>query len=131
LFNGVDWFDIDDIAIDSKGTMYGTANAEGFNDRFVIINKETGTVTDLVPVMIDGEPLNDIEGLTYYGNSVFFGTTGVESTAQNGDESNSLFRIDLKPFQAEKIISLDQDFNGYIPYDYESLACRMCLPKRK
>ncbi len=128
---GADWYDLDDIGIDKNGTMYGIANAQGLDDRMVIIDKQTGDIADPVLLVVDGEPINDMEGFSYFGQDTFYGTTGIETTAGQGDYKNSLFKIETNPVRVEKIISLDQDFNGYIPYDFESVACRMCVQGKR
>jgi hypothetical protein len=121
------WKDVDDIAIDDRGVMYGIVNNEGFDDRLVVIDKMTGAVSSPSTVTVNGLAINDIEGLTYYNNGILLGTTGVETEAGQGVYKNSLFKITLNPVAAQKIISLDQDFSGYIPYDFESVACKKCL----
>ena len=125
-----DWIDIDDIAVDLDGNLHGTANYEGINDRFVRINKQTGVVTELNTIAINGVPLNDVEGLSHYKDNIFFGTTGIETGNQQGDNRNSFFKIRIDPMTSDKIINLDQNYNGYLPYDFEAIACRICRASR-
>ena len=110
--------------------MFGTANYEGIDDRFVRINKQTGVVTELNTIAIDGVPLNDVEGLSHFKNNVFFGTTGIETGNQQSENRNGFFKIKIDPMTSNKIIDLDQNFNGYLPYDFEAVSCRICRASR-
>ena len=124
------WTNADDLAIDTNGVMYAVANSEGIEDRIVVIDKTTGVVTDPITIMVNGVPLNDVEGLSYYNDDLFFGTTGIETNTRPGVSKSSLYIIELNPMNSERIISLDQNFNGYVPYDFEAVTCELCNPNR-
>lgn len=72
--------DIDDIAIDLDGTLYGIANETGVSDRLVVIDKNTGATTDVGPTVID-----DIESLDFDIAGSLWGSSG---------SNNELFSID-------------------------------------
>jgi hypothetical protein len=124
------WTNTDDLAIDTKGVMYAVGNAEGIADRIVVIDKKTGIVTDPVTILINGDPLNDVEGLTYYNDDLFFGTTGIETNTVPGVFKSSFYVIELNSRKSERIIDLEQNFNGYVPYDFEAVTCELCRPYR-
>jgi hypothetical protein len=119
--------DIDDITIDASGIMYGIANGQGRDDRLVTINKDTGEISNPQPVTLDSSSLNDIEGLSFFRKNIFYATTGTKTSTWNGQARNSLFRIELDPVTADKVINLEQSFNGYSTYDFEAVSCRQCL----
>ncbi len=107
-------YDIDDIAVDPAGQMYGIANSPG-GDHLVKIDKQTGEVVDVARLTndADGNGLDDMEGLTYYGTSALYGATG-----DGGDEPNSMWRIDKSTGVATKLDTFPQ-FD-----DYEAIDCQ-------
>ncbi len=116
--------DADDIAIDNKGILYGVAgnSGGGGEDQGIIINKNTGTVHINAPLIdLNGQPIQDMEGFTSYNHDFFYGTTGLEFREQGTD--NSLYRIEKSSGTTEFILRLDQEFDGYIPGDFEAIAC--------
>jgi hypothetical protein len=115
--------DIDDIAIDPAGNIYGIAGNSGGtgNDHLALIDSMTGAVTDMGPLHFQNDQIHDMEGLTLYNNKTLFGTTGTEFSGQG--TSNSLFKIEKETGVTTLISHLDQDFNGYIPGDFEAIEC--------
>jgi len=116
--------DIDDLAIDSSGRLIAIAgnSSGGGNDHLITIDKRTAAVTDIGPLTnaVDGSAIQDMESLTFYNASTLFGTTGVEFM---NSSANSLYRIDKNTGKTTPLIRLDQNFNGYIPGDFEAIDC--------
>ena len=119
VFGGANIDDIDDIAIDPRnGQMYAVANNNGSADHLVKIDKATGAVTD-VAVFNDGSNnVTDMEGLGFYNNGVFYGTTGSLSAVTA--HRNSLWEIDLATAAATQITNIGASSGRS---DYESVAC--------
>ncbi len=119
-------FDTDDMTIDSDGRMYGIAaiSGGGGGDRLVSIDKETGAVTDLGELTTGVYPVQDMEGLTFYHGTTLYGTTGFEFNGTG--TSNTLYRIDKAGGSTTMIRRLDDDFNGLVPSDFESITCPVC-----
>ncbi|BAO43697.1 hypothetical protein TBH_C0760 [Thiolapillus brandeum] len=119
-FGGLNLDDIDDIAIDPRdGQMYAVANNGGTADHLVKVDKMTGAVTD-VAVFTNasgGANVTDMEGLGFYNNGVFYGTTGTSSTSGN---SNSLWEIDLATATATRILDINSQSGRS---DYEGVGC--------
>jgi flagellar hook assembly protein FlgD/fibronectin type 3 domain-containing protein/subtilase family serine protease len=113
--------DIDDIAIDSNGILYGVANNNGAGDHLVIIDKLTGEVTDQGPLSQQGNPVQDMEGMTLYNNTTLCGTTGMRFADQSTHDT--MYVIEKETGKAEAMIPLDQDFDGYLPHDFEAISC--------
>ncbi len=105
-------YDIDDIAVDPAGQMYGIANSSGGGDHLVKIDKFTGAVTDVGRLSYNGSGLDDMEGLTAFGADALYGTTGA-----SGNPENSMWRIDKATGAATLITGFPQ-FG-----DYEAIAC--------
>lgn len=117
-------YSLDDIAIDYQGTLYGVAgnSGGGGGDQGIIIDKKTGAVHINAPLIDpDGKPTQDMEGFTSYNQIFFYGTTGLEFQEQLTD--NSLYKIEKSSGTTEFVICLDQEFEGYIPGDFEAIAC--------
>ncbi|MEN8199164.1 MAG: SdrD B-like domain-containing protein, partial [Thermodesulfobacteriota bacterium] len=115
--------DVDDIAIGPLGTIYavvGTSGGVG-NDHLVTINKNTGKITDQGELHLDGNQVHDMEGLTLYNARTLYGTSGIEYSYQGID--NTLYMIKKYTGETTKINRLDQNFNGYIPIDFEAIEC--------
>lgn len=111
--NGATTFDedIDDIAIDPvDGTLYAVANAGGFGDQLVVIDRTTGAITSV----IGGFGVNDMEGLGFFNDGTFYGTTG---TASGGALVNSLWSINKATANATQVVQFSS--NG----DYEGIDC--------
>ncbi|MEX2555926.1 MAG: hypothetical protein WEB06_09860 [Actinomycetota bacterium] len=98
---------IDDLAIDTDGTLYAITNQGGHGDRLVTIDRETGVLSD---VGATGE--DDVEGLTFAPDGGLLGVTGKE-----GFQGGALWDIDTTMGKASNPRPLD---NGG---DYESIAC--------
>ncbi|MDH3708932.1 MAG: hypothetical protein OER04_03530, partial [Cyclobacteriaceae bacterium] len=88
VVDGVGVFeDVDDIAIDpDDGRMYAVSN-DGSADQIVEINKFTGAVSVIVPLQFQ-----DVEGMTYSNDGLFYGSTGSGGTAAS---RNRFYEIDL------------------------------------
>jgi len=115
--------DVDDIAIDSDGTLLGIAgnSGGGGGDQLIKINKQTGAVGSHGPLNHYGAPIQDMEGLTLYNTKVLYGTTGYEFTSEGTD--NILYKINKASGETVPITRLDKDFNGYVPGDFEAITC--------
>lgn len=85
-----------------------------------IVNYEFSVINN-GPLNESGYPVQDVEGLTLYNTRVLYGTSGVEFTDKGTD--NSLYRIDKQSGATEIITRLDQNFNGFIPTDFEAISC--------
>ena len=90
-------YDVDDISFDPvSGQLYaianGTAASPSVGDRLVTINKSTGAVTDIARITKStGGNLDDVEGLSFYGDGGLYATTGYHSAT--GD-TNKLWYLD-------------------------------------
>ena len=111
--SAVGLYDIDDIAVDPAGQMYGVANSSGGGDHLVKIDKFTGAVTDVGRLSYNGSDLDDMEGLTAFGADALYGVTGA-----SGNPENSMWRIDKATGAATLITGFPQ-FG-----DYEAIACK-------
>lgn len=134
--NGIDYviidssslgvFHTDDIAIDTNGTMYGVVenSGGGGGDLLVVIDKDTGHVTQEKVLRNSDSTIHDMEGLTFYFRSTLYGTTGIEFQEEGND--NSLFTIDAQSGQSSLVTPLDSMINGFNPYDFEAVSCPIC-----
>jgi len=114
--------DVDDLAVDSDGTLYAVAGTSSHGgDHLIVINKLNGTVEDRGAMREQGHAVQDMEGLTLYNTRTLYGTTGNEFSQDGTD--NSLYTIEKKTGIAKVITRLDQNFNGYIPEDFEAITC--------
>ena len=116
--------DIDDLAIDTFGTIYGiagTSGGGGLNNHLVIIDRMTGAVTDQGPLHFASDQIQDMEGLTLYNNKTLFGTTGTEFVGTN--TANSLYKIDKASGVTTFVSRLDKNFDGLVPRDFEAIEC--------
>ena len=116
--------DIDDLAIDTSGTIYGiagTSGGGGLNNHLVIIDRMTGAVTDQGPLHFASDQIQDMEGLTLYNNKTLFGTTGTEFVGTN--TANSLYKIDKASGETTFVSRLDKNFDGLVPRDFEAIEC--------
>ncbi len=118
----------DALSFSSEGVLYGVVenSGGGGGDTMVIIDTTTGHITPVTRFSINGRPLEDVEGLTFYYRNTLFGTTGTEFTDHG--YNNSLFRIDLRTGKAVRIQDLDKPINGFTPYDFETISCPVCKP---
>ena len=116
--------DIDDIAIDAAGQLFGIAgnSGGGGNDHLIAIDKHTAAVTDAGALYNQEQnlPIQDMEGLTFYNSRILFGTTGMEFESSTG---NTLYRINKDNGRTQPIVELDRNFNGLIPGDFEAIDC--------
>ena len=99
---------IDDLAVDTNGTMYAIANVNGHADHVVTINPETGALTDIGATGTD-----DVEGLTIAPDGRLLGSTGNEGALEPG----GLWDIDRDTGVASNGRVLDNTS------DYESISC--------
>ncbi len=119
-------FHTDDIAINSKGIMYGIVenSGGGGGDLLVTIDKNSGVVNAVSEVREGQATIHDIEGLTFYFRDTLFATTGVEFSDEGLE--NSLFKINAANGQSQLITPLDVEINGFNPYDFEAISCPIC-----
>ncbi len=119
--SSVDNYDVDDIAIDTDGIMYGIGgnSSGGGGDKLLIINKQTGAVQHYGTLNNQGSPVQDMEGLTLYNNNVLYGSTGMEF----GGTANTLYKIEKQTGATTPVNQLDQNINSYIPTDFEAISC--------
>lgn len=97
--------DIDDIAIDTDGTMYAIANNGGSGDHLVVIDKTTGKINDKGATNI-----NDVEGLGFDTSGQLWGSAG---------SLQQLYKIDKATGAASNAVPL---MLGTFT-DYESIDC--------
>jgi hypothetical protein len=116
--------DVDDIAIDPAGVLYGVGgnSSGGGGDNLVVIDKNTGAVKRYVALHFNGLPVQDMEGLTPYSRSALYGTTGIEFSEKRTAET--LYRINKVSGESTPVIRLNKVFdNGYVPFDFEAISC--------
>ncbi len=120
--------DIEELAIDPRdGTFYIIASNDEVFDSwlaridFDTLDPVTGTVQ---PVTIgrltteDGEPVNDMEGLSFYNDGTLYGVTSNNSTTEAFDDS--FWEIDPQTATARFI----ESFRTYVQAsDFEGIAC--------
>ena len=115
---------MDDISFDPvSGSLYAIANGTSASfstgDRLVTINKSTGAVTDVARITKStGGNLDDVEGLSFYGDGALFATTGYH--AATGD-TNKLWYLDKDTAIATEraVLGTQTTYN-----DYEAVACQ-------
>ena len=107
----------------STGALYAIANATstdpGVGDRLVTLNKATGAVTDIARITKSGGGnLDDVEGLTFFGDGGLYATTGYSSAT--GD-TNKLWEIDKLTAVATEaaVLGTQVTYN-----DFEAVACK-------
>ncbi len=124
--SGVNLFDTDDLAFDTRGNLYGiaTISGGGGGDRLMVIDKLSGRIIDHGALQNNGAPVQDMEGLTFYHGNILYGTTGYEFALQG--TSNSLYKLNSATGAAQSVLRLDRSFNGYVPKDFEAIACPVC-----
>jgi len=105
--------DVDDLAINNvDGKVYAINNTNnGTLSRLIKINETTGVST-----VVGASGVGDVEGMGFYNDGQFYGTTGVHST--NGYRHNSLFNIDTANGQGAEIDSFTSGGN-----DFEACDC--------
>ncbi len=113
--------DIDDLAVDLDGSLYGVANSDGTGDQVLVkINKTTGATT-IFGVMYRPAPnqtlkMTDVEGLSFDLQGQLYATTGA-----NGLDPGGIYRLDKTP------VSGRINSTSYKPFgigdDYEAVAC--------
>ncbi len=116
-------YDVDDIAIDSDGTLFGVVgnSGGGGGDHLIVIDKFTGATSDYGQLVQNGISVQDMESLTLYDPSKLYGATGTEFTARG--TANTLYEIDKLSGECRAITRLDKNFDGYIPRDFEAISC--------
>jgi cytochrome c peroxidase len=98
--------DIDDIAVSPwDGKLYAVNNRDGQDSRLVTLNSHTGVATPVLEL-----PLDNVEGLAFFGDGTLYGTAG------EGDES--IVVIDLYSNTATIQARL-----GAGGRDYEAIDC--------
>ena len=117
-------YEVDDISFDPvSGSLYAVANgtsaSPSVGDRLVTINKSTGAVTDVARITKStGGNLDDVEGLSFYGDGGLFATSGYH--AATGD-TNKLWELDKDTAIATEraVLGTQTTYN-----DYEAVACQ-------
>ena len=118
-------YDVDDIAFDPiTGDLYALANATAANpsilDRLIIVDKGTGAVTDVgLITKSTGGDLDDVEGLSFYGDGGLYASTGFASTPIA--DANKLYALDKQTAIATQVAVLGADATYN---DYEAIACQ-------
>ncbi len=125
-------YDVDDIAINAAGLMYGVANNSGTSDQLIQIDKFTGNVIASFPLRdTSGASFNDMEGLSFSPiDDIFYGTTG----SAGGFTANSLFQISLAGTNAGFIVenAFGPGTNSVVipgTGDYEGSDCFLVTPE--
>jgi hypothetical protein len=129
-FNGADYVpiginrnrddNIDDLSFNPiTGVLYGVANPGGGRGTLIIIDKMTGAVQE-VGLLVDAadpqNPIEEIEGLSFFNDGQLYGSTGDEGLDNN--ERNHLFHLDVATGKAIRLGRFPA------PYaDFEALAC--------
>lgn len=129
-FNGADYVpiginrnredNVDDISFNPvTGVLYGLANRGGGSGTLITIDKQTGTVQE-VGLLVDAtdptNPIEEMEGLSFFNDGQLYGSTGDEGLDNN--ERNHLFHIDVATGKATRVGRFPA------PYaDYEAVAC--------
>lgn len=115
--------DIDDISIDRNGVLYAVAGNSGGGgyDNLIIINKQTGAVQTYRALHSQGQPIQDMEGMTFYNSNTLYGTTGYEFPDLG--TSNTLYQINKDTGEATPVSKTGKSFEGYIPHDFEAVSC--------
>ncbi len=117
-------YEIDDISFDPvSGSLYAIANGTSASfsvgDRLVTLSKSAGTVSDIARITKStGGNLDDVEGLSFYGDGGLFATSGYH--AASGD-TNKLWELDKETAVATQVAVLgtQSTYN-----DYEAVACQ-------
>ncbi|MGH3442254.1 MAG: SdrD B-like domain-containing protein, partial [Nitriliruptorales bacterium] len=125
--------DVDDLAIDpSDGALYGVANAQGTQDRLVVIDKSTG-IASAQGGWATTLGVTDIEGFGFSNVGAEFGDFYAVTGDQSATEANkdSYWEIDLgtgtvNTPQFVDFRTVTSDTNGTSLadlHDYESIDC--------
>jgi outer membrane protein OmpA-like peptidoglycan-associated protein len=103
--------DVDDIAIDLDGTMYGIANDNGLNNELVAINKLTGVAT-----LIGANNVEELEGLGFDPTGQLWVSSGISDTNLDG-----VYPIDKANGTVDPaaLVSINQAGAA----DFEGVAC--------
>lgn len=117
-------YEVDDISFDPvSGSLYaianGTASSFSVGDRLVTLDKSTGAVTDIARITKStGGDLDDVEGLSFYGDGGLYATTGYH--AATGD-TNKLWELNKDTAVATEtaVLGTQTTYN-----DYEAVACQ-------
>lgn len=130
VFNGADYVtvtvtskleaDIDDMAFNPlTGALYGIANDGGENGTLLIINKRTGSITEIGPVIDinnQNQVIDDIEGLAFFNDGRLYASTG--DGGPDPADQNKLFHVDPASGKATLVGVFPNNYR-----DYEALAC--------
>lgn len=112
--------DIDDIAFHPvTGVLFGIANNGGVGGTLIRINRASGAISEVGPVVDAADPANvidDLEGLDFFNDGNLYGSTGDWFTPTA--EMNKLYRIDVDTGAAVLVGGFPEGHD-----DYEALAC--------
>ena len=106
--------DIDDLAFDKDGRLYGTANSDGSDDRLVRIDTNTGATQDRGRIRAGSEGLHNFEAFTSNPDGLLIGI--------QGGESKAVYKIGTDG-KSELLSSLAK------ASDYEAVSCMQPEPK--
>ncbi len=110
--------DIDALAIDLDGTLYGAANAGTTStQRLVRIDKVTGATTNVGIVFHNGSQIQDIEGMSFDNQGQLYITTG-----NGGALDSGFYDLDKTPDVLGRVNTLTYTALG-LGDDYEALTC--------
>lgn len=110
--------DIDGIAIDLNGTMYGIANqGSGGNQNLVTIDKTDGTTTFVNTITAGSINVGDVEDLAFDVNGQLYISTG-----NNGSQSDTLYALNTSTAAATNPRPIT------IGGDYEASGCFLLPP---
>ncbi len=110
--------DIDALAVDLDGTLYGLANQGGSSDQVLVrINKLTGASTTVGVVYHNGSEIRDIEGMSFDNQGLIYITTGSNGTQQTG-----FYDLDKTPDVNGRLNTISYTPLG-LGADYEALTC--------
>ena len=128
--------DIDDMAIDGNGVLYGIANNTGQEGHVVVIDKATGAITqDLGPIEVagTGRYILDVEGFSIDATGQAWVTSGDSGT---GNDLDSIWKVDLttSPTLAARLVARLRGAGTIVGApntgaasnsygDYEAIAC--------
>lgn len=129
-FNGADYVeigvtakleaDVDDIAFNPfTGALYGIENDGGKNGTLIVINKQTGAISEVGPlVYLDNpaEAVDDMEGLSFFNDGQLYGSTG--DRGPDLKDQNRLFTVDPATGKSTLVAPFPTAYK-----DYEALAC--------
>ncbi len=112
---GANVYDVDDVAIDpTTGILYAISNQGGVGGVLVAINPADGSLEQV----IGDFSVDDMEGLTFSGDGLFYGTSGNNGPVP--DDNNNFYSINV--FTGEATFISDVDPTNF-SFDFEAVEC--------